>query len=235
MQCALSPELDEQTLLESVDGLASEATSLHLQRCEYCRERAEALASFQSRLSARLSRLECPPSIALGEYHLRLLPAAQALVVAQHVRECPNCAREVAELDGFLSEADASMVKKLKVIVARLVGWDAQTGSLPAIAPLRGASNGPVTLEAEGMVIVLDVQPAPTGRLALVGQVAADDQDYWTNALVELEQNRRGMFSATLDDLGGFRYDELQPGPQELRLISRDGAVMVVSSFSVSD
>src|SRR6185503_18641157 len=104
MNCISPPELEDYQLLAYLDGEANQGITSHLERCEYCHERANALARFQDRLKSRLYRVSCPSSLELGEYHLRLLPAPQMLLVAQHVRECPHCERELAQLQDFLSE-----------------------------------------------------------------------------------------------------------------------------------
>ena len=49
-------------------------------------------------LTAQLYRITCPSSEELGEYHLHMLPAEQTTAVAQHLRTCPHCTRELAEL-----------------------------------------------------------------------------------------------------------------------------------------
>jgi hypothetical protein len=50
---------------------------------------------------------------------------------------------------------------------------------------LRGETKGPLTFEANGMVIVLDIQSANDGTVKILGQIAAQDQDQWTGAQVE--------------------------------------------------
>ena len=137
--CVFPPELDEKQLLLYLDGEANKEILSHLERCDYCREKAETLDRLQKRLTTRLYRLTCPPPIELGEYHLRMLPASQMLVVAKHLRECPHCTQEIAHLAGFLSDlapapAD-SLLGKAKVLIARLVGGGELTFTPTAALP----------------------------------------------------------------------------------------------------
>jgi hypothetical protein len=170
----------------------------------------------------------------LGDYHLGFLPDPQKLVVAQHVRECPHCLRELAELEDFLGAqiTEDSFLRTAKVLIARLIGGE--EGLMPSHAALRGEAKGPLTLEADGIVIILDIQQADSGLANILGQVAADDQDQWTDALVEIHQDGKLEFSTTLDDLGAFQAEGIVPGSKELRIISKDQFLTVVSSFNVS-
>jgi hypothetical protein len=238
------PELDEKQLLLYLDGEANKEILSHLERCAYCREKAETLDRLQKRLTTRLYRLTCPPPIELGEYHLRMLPASQMLVVAQHVRECPHCAREVVQLRGFLgdltSTSEDSLLGKAKVLIARLVGGRAEPGKqgeiglAPVVPALRGEARGLLTFEVDGVVIILDIQPANQGRADLLGQVAADHQEQWTGALVELREAGELQLSTTVDDLGAFHSEGIIPGPKELRITPMGGSVVVVMNFELS-
>jgi hypothetical protein len=67
----------------------------------------------------------------------------------------------------------------------------------------------------------------------ILGQVAADDQEQWTGALVEVRQAGELEFTANVDDLGAFRSESLFPGPKELRIIPKSGTVVVISNFEV--
>lgn len=231
--CVFPPALDDKQLLAYLDGVADERTISHLKGCAHCREKAEMLDKMQRRLTARLYRFNCPSSMELGEYHLRMLPASQMLVIGQHVRECPHCAREVAELEGFLvPEAPVeSLLGRAKLLIARYVGPGDVTFT-PAPA-LRGEAKGPITFAAEGIIIVLDIQPATEGSVDILGQVAADDQDDWTGALVELRKDHLPNISSTVDDLGAFQCKGVSPGQHELRIASKEGSVVLISSFEI--
>ena len=235
-RCVSPPELDDKQLLVYLDGEADQEIISHLERCTYCLERANALARLQNRLTSRLYRINCPSSLELGEYHLHMLPASQMLMIGQHVRECPHCTRELAQLEEFflgdLVPMENSLLGQAKVLIARLVGGSAGD-STPTFAALRGEAKGPITLEADGIVIVLDIQPTNEGRVNILGQVAADNQDQWTGALVELRQENELQSSTTVDDLGAFHSEGIMPGSKELRIIPKDNSLIVVSNFEV--
>lgn len=235
-KCTFALELDDKQLLAFLDGEADQEIVSHLKACIYCRRRAEKLDRFQKRLTARLYRHTCPSATELGQYHLRLLSASQMLVIGQHLRECPNCARELAELESFLSDQasnpQGSLLGWAKVLVARLVNTEEFT-SMSAPAALRGEAKGPITFAADGITIVLDVRPATAGRVNILGQIAADDQDNWTGALVELRKDSLLQISSTVDDLGSFRCEGVVPGQQELRILLKNGSVAVVANFEI--
>ena len=63
----------------------------------------------------------------------------------------------------------------VRVLIARLLGGPGE-GAAPMPA-LRGERKGPIILEAEGVVITLDVEPGSDGQGSMLGQAAADDQD----------------------------------------------------------
>jgi hypothetical protein len=108
-------------------------------------------------------------------------------------------------------------------------------GNEPALRPaLRGESKGPLIFEADGVVITLDVQPSSNGQVSILGQVAADEQDQWTNALVELQQADGPRMTATLDDLGAFRFETVRPGATQIVITSTEGVVIQSPDIEIS-
>lgn len=227
MECITSPALDDTQIISYVEGEADKFIVAHIKECPYCAERTKRLSLLQNRLRARWYRSTCPSSMELGDYHLGLLPASQTLVVAQHVRECPHCRREIAELEEFLAEPDVppDILGTAKVLFARLIGAGTESGSA-AFGALRGESKGPLVFEADGVVITLDVSPGPNGQVSILGQVAADDQDQWTGARVELQQADTPPLTTSLDDLGAFRFEAIRPGATKFMITSADSIVI---------
>lgn len=219
MKCISSPALDDTQIMRYVDGEADDTVVAHIKECPYCAEKASQWTLLQNRLKKQLFRSACPTPMELGDYHLGLLPAPQALVIAQHLRECPLCRREVAELEEFLAESppQTNFLESAKVIIARLLGE--QAGE-PSFAALRGEAKGSMTFEADGIVIILDVQPSNEGKVNILGQVAADDQDPWTGAKVELEQADSSRLTASMDDLGAFHFEDVSPGVIQITIKS---------------
>lgn len=221
-----------------LDGEVDPDIELHLQKCEYCRNRINTLSREQNILTSRLYRITCPPTEELGEFHLRMLSAPQMLVVAQHVRECPHCKREINQLEEFLSDlapaSESNLLEQTKVLVARLISGQGSStvGGEPSLA-LRGEDSGPLTFEAEGVVIVLDIQPATEGKVNISGQVAADDQDLWTGATVTLTQADGSITTDSLDDLGAFHFEQVSSDSLQIMILSSRGVEIQVPSIDV--
>lgn len=230
MKCISSPALDDTQIARYIEDEADEDVAAHIKECSYCSERAGEWSLLRSSLKKQLYRINCPTSIELGDYHLGYLPDPQKLVVAQHVRECVLCRQELAALEGFLAELtpQSNLLDDAKVLVARLISSQAENDFAPA---LRGEARGPLTFEVDGIVIVLDIQLTKEGMFEILGQLAADEQDKWTGAIVELWQDNELQFSTTVDDLGAFRSGDIGPGSKELRVIPKDGSLILVTNF----
>lgn len=233
MKCITSPALDNAAIASFVDGEADDSVVAHIKVCPYCSERARQWTLLQNRLRKQSYRATCPTPMELGNYHLGLLPGAQKLVVARHLRECLLCQREVAVLESFLEDLapETSLLGAAKVLIARLMDAQTENGFSPAGPALRGGAKGPLAFEADGVVILLDIQPADEGKVNILGQVAADDQDQWTGALVELRREDQLQFSTEIDDLGAFRFEGSTLSGGELRLRPKNGSVVVVTNF----
>lgn len=237
MNCISPPEPEDRLLMALLDGEVNPELDLHLQQCPYCRERVEALAREQNILTSRLFRVSCPSAAELGEYHLHMLVPSQMLIVSQHVRECLHCKREMDQLKEFLSDlapsADGNFFRQAKILVARMVSGG--EGASPAGEPffaLRGKSEGPLTFEAEGIVIVLDIQSANKGMVSILGQVAAEDQEQWTGATVTLQQIDESH-TTYLDDLGAFRFEETLSGHGQITITSLQGIQVKIPNINI--
>jgi anti-sigma factor RsiW len=123
MKCITSPALDDTKIVSYVEGEADDAVVAHIRACPFCSERVNRWTLLQNSLRKQLYRVTCPTPMELGDYHLGLLPPPQVLVIAQHVRECPFCRREVAELEDFMGEQapEVSLLGAARVLIARLV------------------------------------------------------------------------------------------------------------------
>jgi hypothetical protein len=116
------------------------------------------------------------------------------------------------------------------VLFARLVDG----GATPTFGVLRGESKGPLIFEANGVVITLDVQPTPNGHVSILGQLAADDQDEWTGARVELQQAGSTQLTASMDDLGAFRFESVRAGSIQFTITSLSGVVIQSPDIEIS-
>lgn len=238
MTCISPPELEVRLLMAFLDGEADPETTLHLQQCDHCHDRAKTLEREQKLLTSRLHRAACPSTDELGEFHLRILPSDQMLVISQHVRECPLCTREIEQLKGFLSDlvpvSEGNLLQQTKRLVARLVSGGGAPGTVgEASFALRGTGEGPLTFETEGAVIVLDIQPANEGKVNIFGQVAADDQDVWTGSTITLKQADGSKTTDTLDDLGAFRFEQVSSSSIQIMILSHQGVEVQIPNIDV--
>jgi hypothetical protein len=170
----------------------------------------------------------------LGDYHLGYLAGPQVLVIAQHLRECLLCSRELTRLEEFLNgpAPETGFLGAAKVLIARLIGAQAENSLASAAPALRGEAKGTLTFEVDGILIVLDIQPVAETS-TILGQVAADDQDQWTEAVAELHRNNELQISTSVDDLGAFRLEGITAGEQELRITPKGRSPVLVANFTV--
>ncbi|MGD8405788.1 MAG: hypothetical protein PVJ21_19175 [Anaerolineales bacterium] len=217
-----------------LDGEADPETTLHLQQCEHCHDRAKTLEREQKLLASRLYRASCPSTDELGEFHLRMLPSDQMLIISQHVRECPLCTREINQLKEFLGDlvpvTEGNLLQQTKRLVAQLVSGG---GAGKLAGALRGPDEGPLTFETEGTVIVLDIQPASEGNVNIFGQVAADDQDLWTGSTITLNQADGSKTTDSLNDLGAFQFEKVSAGSIQITILSPQGIEIQIPNFDV--
>jgi len=227
MNCEFPPELSDLQLLTYLDGEGDNDIRSHLMGCPYCRERAGGFARLQNRLSSQLYRLTCPSSIELGEYHLRVLLASQELIVAQHLRECPHCKREVDELQNYLSDfppvAERRVLAGIKVLVARMVSGRAadseygEISSAPAFSGLRGEEDEPFIYQADKVRIVIEVQDdvEQMGFKTLLGLVTGLESNDFT---IQMSQGDNVIATTSVDEIGNFIISHLSPGHYQLIL-----------------
>jgi len=165
-------------------------------------------------LTAIFYRLSCPEPETLGDYHLRRLPPGERLVVARHLRDCPHCAREL-EMYASLDEEAEGVLDGLRGLISRVL-WATPSASARLAPALRGDPYAQLVYQAEGVQIVLEVQPATSGyrRQRLLGQVEL------INVVTEAELWRESevLESSTVDDEGYFSFDRLKPGAYTLCL-----------------
>ena len=228
----IPPELADRDLLAYLDGEADPQVAEHLERCPHCRRRAARLARQQDHLTAQLYRLACPPPQELGEYHLGLLSADQAVAVAHHLAECPHCGREMAQLQDYLADLAPALelspaervVGRVRVLVARLLAaggetdWTGQPALVPALAGLRGAEVEPMVYQANGLQVLIQVQDdvQQPGRKTILGLVTGlDDAHQWE---VHLWQAGEWVATAPIEELGNFALSNVAPGSYELIL-----------------
>ena len=253
MVCISTPELSDGQLLAYIEseiiGEIDPTIMEHLARCAYCRERHQELASFHRQLAVLLYRVDCPPSLELGEHQLGLLPAERQPLVSEHLKSCPRCQAELQQLAGYLttvapslpadgratsSAIGTTLTTTVRRAIARLVDATkdalAPGGLAPVMAPrmaaIRGQIDAPLIYEAEGLQIVLVLQPEgrqgeyQSDRQVLLGLLlgAAEPQ----TMQVQLWQGQSLLTTTPVDGGGNFVLTDLAPGSYTLLLTAPD-------------
>jgi len=162
----------------------------------------------------------------LGDYHLGLLPASQLLVVAQHVRECPLCRREVAELKNFMDDTtlEVGLLGAAQVLIARLIGGEdmgqesTELTSAPSFGGLRGGEGEePFIYQAGNVRIVIEVQDdvEQMGLKTLLGLVTGLESNEFT---IQVSEGDNVIATTSVDEIGNFIISHLSSGHYQLIL-----------------
>ncbi len=233
-----TPHIGDAELLAYLDGNAEEEVVEQIERSTVHQERLNELKEQERRLSALLYRGTCPEAHELGQFELKMLGAERAALVAQHVDFCPRCAMELEELRDFLKdvapELEYSLLERVRILIARLapdagrMSGDRQP--VPSLAGVRGADNGPLIYETDGVQVSLEVQDdaGGAGRKSVFGLVTGAEATGWQatlwqedGPLAELVQTQE------IDDLGNFVLEGLSPGTYSLTLRGEEIEVVV--------
>ncbi len=237
MDCSQPPALTDDEISALLDNLADANIVAHIAHCAKCAIRFRRAKQIELLLRQNLLRSDCPTPARLREYHLGLLTATEERVILRHLEQCALCKAEIEDLRLFLSVDEPvqpvpvappprQSQPRRGTIIARLLP------QLPALA-LRGSGSNPLTAEANGATIFLDIQPTNDGRVTINGQLVAEEQEHWNGALVELWQAGALQATASLDDLGSFFCGPIIPGQSELRITPEQGTAIVLPDLDL--
>jgi len=180
-------------------------------------EAAKPNAAAQQALMKLLYRADCPPSLELGEYQLGILDKARHSAIAKHVSDCPHCAAELAQLQGFVTRINPQAAPEpsladrirsgVRVLAAELLGGTQR----PAIALRGNEANAPAIYMADDIQVSLEVQPDPEhlGRSMIIGLVIGPETPQWQ---ATLWQTNVLVASTDIDDAGAFALSDLASG-----------------------
>lgn len=237
MECIAPYEISEEQLLAYSDGEADETTLKHIARCAYCTEQARAITANQSILRVLFQRIECPDAHTLGEFHLGLLSPDEHPVIEDHVNSCPDCSKEISDLEQFLQEVPIkSTPHPLQTQLKRLVARPAPSPPDPAAQQpafvFRGAAAAPLDVyQAEDikMVVGLEADGIRAGRKMLLGFTTRENKPIESLSGAQVQLSRRGQAIAReqVDTLGNFIFSDLTSGEYELTLFTDQEQIVI--------
>lgn len=236
MNCIAPPGLEDWQIVSYIDGEADDTVIAHIEQCSFCRQKADQWGVVQKNMRRRLYRHSCPSPMELGEYHLELLPPPQKMVVTQHLRECPVCRREVAQLEKFMQEPtpQPDIIQSVRVLVAKLISGKGviqdQTGlSLsPVSVDLRGDEDEPFIYQAGNVKIVIDVQDdvEQIGNKVLLGLVTGLESKEF---IVQVSKEGETIATASVDEIGNFIISHLIPDNYQVILKGQEVEIHIQS------
>lgn len=216
-------DLDDETLLDYVEGLLSDAQRALVEANPACVARARRLAAEIALIEARLYRSTCPDVDTLLAYHERELESTQALVVHQHVSQCRRCREELDLLQAmdavpFDEPAPANPLRRL-----------VQAVLIPPLAlKLRG--DAPIYTTQEELIALSSARKAPGApRWNIHGEVSLPDGMPLPQPIEQVFVTRDNAppVVGEIDEDGSFAVRDLPPGLYRLTIVLPEKEIVI--------
>lgn len=216
-------DLDNETLLDYVEGLLSDAQRALVEANPACVARARRLAAEIALIEARLYRSTCPDVDTLLAYHERELESTQALVAHQHVNQCRRCREELDLLQAmdavpFDEPAPANPIQRL-----------AQAVLIPPLAlKLRG--DAPIYTTQEELIALSIARKAPGAlRWNIRGEESLPDGMPLPQPVEQVFVTRDNAppVAGEIDEDGSFVLRDLPPGLYRLTVVLPEKEIVI--------
>lgn len=244
LQCIDPDQVNDEDYLAVITRNTRPGFVSHLDKCEFCRSELQAYQSLDNTMRRQFGfilhnkRLMCPNPQKIGEYVLGMLPAIEHIATGEHIKSCPHCSAELADIRSFVLDdeeqavvikpsakepvlnsrpSDADKLEWLRRVVARMIEAvnPLQTPGY-ALAGVRGETTDlPLTYQAEEVLVTVTVQalkPHSKERMVL-GMVQRDNSpmEATSGAIVRLYAGETTLATETIDELGNFIFDQIVP------------------------
>jgi len=213
--CINPTEINEGDLMAYVDGTADQAVIEHVRRCPACARQAQELARLQATLTARLYRASCPTPDQLITYQRGELRGSEKLTVAQHLRQCPHCARELAALAHEEGEDVIPGERFCTAIEVRVApGVSRTTAQVYQLCHIK-------------VTVTQRLARANPGRWDLSGQVHLRGRgpESIDGTTAELYRGEALVATSAVGPRGQFTFRDLKPADYDLNLVWGDSEV----------
>jgi hypothetical protein len=207
--CIDPTEINEGDLMAYVDGTADQAVVEHIRRCPACARQAQELAALQATLTARLYRASCPAPDQLIAFQRGELWGNEKSTVAQHLRQCPHCARELAAL-AHDEEEDVNPGERFCTAIEVRVA----PGMRRTTAQVYRLCHVKVTVTQR-------LSRANPGRWDLSGQVDLGGRgpESIDGTTAELYRGKELVATTAVGPRGQFTFRDLEPADYDLNLV----------------
>lgn len=241
MKCSFPPPLKDDELAMLLDNTADDSLWQHLSQCPYCQSRLEktrqSANQLDNHLKKRLFRLDCPSPHIFVDYFFERLTTDEYANVQQHLKICPHCQSDFAELRRFMQKPATTPEKsKPKARLGQILTTlsNVLEPNTRLAAGFRGDGSG-FLFEAEGVTIFLNVQQRTTGR-QLTGQVLTlKDSESWAGSIVELRQSGELKSTVFIDESGRFVCPLLVGEALELRITNTQNQSLLMKGLEFKD
>lgn len=242
------------------DPLTADAKA-HLASCSLCQQRLAYYAQFNHTLLTTLYRTQCPTAMQLNFYCAgNILSIDEIFSIAHHLKECPLCFTEVADIRKTLANFNPFLgdefqpirtMQRLPPLLRRIVA-SLVTGQPRLVTRSSQANqNGwPRQYRAESLNISLHLSRASNGDILLLGLFTSDDPDQSVDAFEDvvaelyptavsealpafLGMTVQPLLSSTVDDLGNLIFNAVQPGRYTM-LVRLPDTEIVIEGLSIS-
>jgi hypothetical protein len=232
----------------------------HLGYCVICQQRLADYKELNTLLISRLYRSECPSSMDLNFFCEHLLPIDDMRRIERHVRQCPLCAAEVADIQQMLAACVSlsapgappflsSAPLTSRRVVASLVLIEPQMVTRSEAL----ARGWPRQYRADSINVSLHLSHGSKGEIVLLGLFTRDDPDGSVDAfegvLAELchasdpmkgqderlsndEYTELPVMSARVDDLGNLVFKDVPVGTY-LMILRLPDAELVIEGLTI--
>jgi hypothetical protein len=223
--CINPVEIEEGDLMAYVDGLAEKAVMQHIQRCPACARQVAELATLQTVLTDRLYRRSCPSPDQLLSFQQDELDKGERLVIAQHLRQCPHCARELATLARDERAGLGDWLRSvIKVVDGLLVTPRLQPAAVRDASP--ASRPAPQVYQADEVEVIVQMQASGTHPhlrdLSCLVHIGGHVPETIGQAQAELYRGDGLVDMTRVSPRGRFVFEAVEPSVYDLSLVWGD-------------